>query len=457
MNKTGHIAYTEGSLWRHMIRLSLPLICGNIFQQLYNTIDAAVIGRYSSQLDFAAVGVSSSIMNLFLFALVGICTGLSVLFAQVCGNRDERLFRNYHFLAFAFGLLFTLFISVCGIVFLPRLLAVTSTPVEIMDSVTQYMVIVLAGMCITFLYNLYASMLRSIGKANIALGVLGIAVGVNLVLDIVLIRYCSMGIKGAAIATVIAQMFSTLACIIYLKRNEPQLLFHKEDCHVNGERLKHMAVLCAVTAIHQVSLYIGKLCVQGTVNAAGTDMISAYTATGRIEAFANSFGDSGSAATSVLVAQNIGASKKERVKQTFRVSLVWMILIGLVCSALMYLTNRLTVSFLLTQSEGAAFESACQYLKIISLFYLFCFTGNTFAGYFEGIGKPAIAFIGAVSHITLRVILCRMFVPMYGLSAVAIASGIGWILVNVFWSFCTWKNMHEGKENIQVLRFVHQR
>ena len=151
---------------------------------------------------------------------------------------------------------------------------------------------------------------------------------------------------------------------------------------MDGELLKQTAHLSFVTALHQSSLYIGKLLVQSAVNTGGTDMISAYTATTRIEGFANSFGDSGSAATSVLVAQNRGAGKEERVKESFRSSLFLMLAMGLAMSLIMYSNASTAVGFMLGTRSGAAFENARDYLKLVALFYTLCFTGNTFAGYF---------------------------------------------------------------------------
>ena len=144
---------------------------------------------------------------------------------------------------------------------------------------------------------------------------------------------------------------------------------------------------------------------QGAVNTGGTDMISAYTATTRIEGFANSFGDSGSAATSVLVAQNRGAGKEERVKESFRSSLFLMLAMGLAVPLIMYVSASTSVGFMLGTRSGAAFENARDYLKLVALFYTLCFTGNTFAGYFNGIGKVCVLFLGATSHIALRVVL----------------------------------------------------
>ena len=349
---------TAGSIPQHMLRLAAPLILGNILQQLYNAVDAFILGRCAGGLEFAAVGIAGSVMNLFLFMITGACTGVSVIFAQLFGANDLETVRREHFLSLVFGLLCTLACSAIGFLCLPLLLRVIQTPQELTGYVTAYLTVILISLPAAFVYNLYGALLRAIGRTA---------------------RYSF------------------------------------------------------VTGLHQSSLYIGKLLVQGAVNTGGTDMISAYTATTRIEGFANSFGDIGAAATSVLVAQNLGAGKPERVQKTFRSSLVLMLAMGLLSGLVMYLTAGATVGFMLGAYSGPAFESGREYMQLISLFYIFCFTGNTFAGYFDGLGRVTIPFIGAASHIALRVVLSWLWIDSMGMRAVALATGIGWVMVNLLW------------------------
>ena len=236
------------------------------------------------------------------------------------------------------------------------------------------------------------------------------AVTVNVALDYCFVARFQLGIAGAAWATAASQAISAVLCILYLRRKASELIFARADCRMDGELLKQTAHFSFVTALHQSSLHIGKFLVQGAVNTGGTDMISAYTATTRIEGFANSFGDSGSAATSVLVAQNRGAGKEERVKESFRSSLFLMLAMGLAMSLIMYVSASTSVGFMLGTHSGAAFENARDYLKLVALFYTLCFTGSTFAGYFNGIGKVSVPFLGATSHIALRVVLSWLLV-----------------------------------------------
>lgn len=439
---------TEGSLYRHLCTLAFPLILGNILQQFYNTIDAFVIGRFAGTEEFAAIGIAGTVMNLFLFAIVGVCTGFSILLAKYYGAGDLKQFRKQHFTALFLGLLCTIILCIAGFLLLPWIMKLIQTPTELMPFVLSYLHIILLSLPASFLYNFYAALLRSVGNTRAALYVLAAAVSANLLLDLILVGSCFMGITGAAIATAITQAFSCLFCILYLIHSHKNLLFSRKDCELTKERILETLHFGSVTALHQSGLYIGKMLVQGAVNTGGTDLIAAYTAATRVESFANSFGDSGSAATSILTAQNYGAGKKDRVHQSFFCSLKLLASVGLICAALMFLTASRTAAFMLGSSSGAALQNTITYLKVIAAFYVFCFTGNTFAGYFDGIGKVSVPFLGAVSHITLRVILSWILIGTYQLKAVAVASGIGWMLVNLFWGMIFLSKSHRATTQI---------
>ena len=427
---------TEGDLTAHLVRLAIPLMLGNILQQMYNTVASVVVNRYAGALEFAATGVSSSVMNLFLFIVVGACTGISVLFSQEYGARDLAAFRRQHFIALVFGLGATAIMSIVAIGFLPSLLRVIQTPEEIFDYTRTYLTIILVSLPASFLYNLYNALLRSVGSTKAALAVLAVSVGINLALSMLFVAKLGMGIAGAAWATTIAQVFSAATCFLYLRRAHRELIFTREDCRMDAALLKRTAHFSFVTALHQSGLYLGKLLVQGAVNSMGTDFISAYTATTRIEGFANSIGDSGAAATSVLIAQNLGAKKQERVRQGMRRAMLLFGSLGCLAGIIMFVFAPQTSTLLLDTASGVAFEESCAYLRTVSLFYILCFTGSTFVGYFDGVGKVSIPLVGACSHISMRAILSWLWIEKMGLSAVGLATGIGWVWCNFFWLMC---------------------
>lgn len=425
---------TQGNIRNQLILLTLPLIFGNIFQQFYNTIDSFIIGRYINHTAFAAVGVAGNIMNLFIFVINGACNGISIIFAELYGERKWNTLRKESFLSFSFGCFLALGLSIIGLLTLSPLLSVIQTPIEVRIFVRDYLWMIYWGLPATFLYNWCSSVLRAIGDTKTPLGILVIAMVLNFSLDYLFVVCCDTGISGTAAATVISQLFASIVCFSYMKFKHPYLLFGYKDMLFDRRLLSKTANFGVVSALHQSSLYIGKLFVQGAVNTAGTEIISAYTVTMRIEGFANSFGDSGSTAISVFVAQNRGAGKNERVRQGFGKGVKMMILLGICFSFIMVLvTPGVTVLLMGKVSKGLA-ENVEAYMKVIAVFYNLCFIGNSFVGLYRGLGMVYIPVLGTMLHISIRVVFSYLLIGNMGLQAVAMATGIGWAAVVAFQS-----------------------
>lgn len=255
----------------------------------------------------------------------------------------------------------------------------------------------------------------------------------NLVLDLWFIAGLHLGIAGAALATVAAQILSALLCIVYMLRKYPCLMFRRTDFGLDMPLLRRVSRFSLVSALQMCSLYIGKLFVQGTVNSLGTDAIAAYTAAVRIEGFANSFGDSGCTSISIFIGQNTGANESERVKSGYRTAQALLSILGLFMSAMMILFAVPALSIIPPEDSGEGLRHAVGYLRLVACFYLFNFLGSGLSGYFHGQGQVNLPVIGTTLHITLRVILSHLSAPLWGLEAVAAATGLGWITVVLFW------------------------
>ncbi|MBD5496070.1 MAG: hypothetical protein HDR12_17300 [Lachnospiraceae bacterium] len=232
-----NIDLTHGNMKRHIIRLAIPLILGNILQQTYNTIDAFVIGRYASELEFSSVGVAGSIMNLVIFAIVGACTGISIIFSELFGGKQINKFRTEHFLVLTLGTIITLCISILAVLFLMPILHLTQTPPEIMDYTVRYLRIVLIGLPFVFLYNLYNSLLRATGNTSMSLYILLVSVVINLGLDLYMVGTLHMGIAGAAWATFFSQAVSAVFSVLIFYIKLPDLRCCKNDCKWDDCRL----------------------------------------------------------------------------------------------------------------------------------------------------------------------------------------------------------------------------
>lgn len=240
------------------------------------------------------------------------------------------------------------------------------------------------------------------------------------------------GVSGAALATVTAQIFASVVCLAYIKKNYPDLLFSRKEMTFDKTLFLTTIRFGVVCALHQSSLYIGKLLVQGAVNSAGIDIIAAYAVTMRIEGFINSFGDSGSTAISIIVGQNMGAKKSNRVKDCFITGVKMMLILCISLSLLTVAITKPIIYVFISQPSKEMIHNIFFYMVVISFFYIFCFLGNCFVGLYKGMGMIHIPVIGTILHISIRVVFSNILISYLQLPAVAFATGLGWICVVIY-------------------------
>ncbi|MCQ2558709.1 MAG: MATE family efflux transporter [Oscillospiraceae bacterium] len=418
----------SGKISRQLVLLALPLVVGEILQQLYNTVDSLIIGRFLGTEAFAAAGVSGSVMNLFIFVLSGFCIGVSVLFSRDYGAADMNSFRRTCYTAVVFGTAFTLLVSLAAVCLTAPVLRLMATPEDLLPYCRRYLTIILSGLITTYFYNLFSAILRAIGKTGMALLFLAVSVGANVVLDLLLVAVIPLGIGGAAAATVLAQLVSAVSCLLFLNKKYPQLLCRKEDTGYYPELLKQIFSYGTTSALHQSSLYIGKLMVQGIVNSCGTAVIAAFTATTRIEAFINSPGNGFAQAEAVFVAQNRGAGNRKRALQGVKASFVLIEGFVLVFSVIMYFAAPHAIRLFLAAGETEALRAGTEYLKVIFFFYFLGYGGYFFVGAARGYGKMKVPLTATTMHLSARILFAWFTIGRFGLSAVAWATGFGWLL-----------------------------
>lgn len=424
---------THGNITRELIELAIPLVIGNILQEFYNTIDAFVVGRYAGETQFAAIGVAGTVMNLFLYILIGACAGFSILFARAYGTGDMRELRREFSAALVVGLGITLVLVVGGVLGNAPVLRLLQTPEALTDYVLSYLHWILLALPAAFLYNLFNAILRASGDTNAALYILAGSIVANLALALLFVARLSLGVEGAAMATAITQLLAAVTCGIYLYGMHPELHLGRQDLRVDHLHLTRMLQFGLVAACQQCSLYLGKMLVQGTVNACGTEAIAAYTVGGRVEGFFNSFSTSGGTAESILVAQNVGVGDRERVRQTYRRSCRVQLIGGIASCVLIILLAPIATQFLLGTTTGISYTEAIRYLRWIAPFYIICYIGSLHTGYFSGLGRLEVATIGTTSQIAIRFVICLLITARTGLVGVAVATGIGWAIAVVYW------------------------
>lgn len=423
---------TRGKIDRQLIGLALPLLAGSLVQQFYNTVDMMIVSRAAGDNAFAAVGVASSVMNLFFYLLVGLTLGFSILYANAYGAEDFPRLRKYCFTTGVISVGVTLALSGGGLLFLQPILTMIQTPAELQGDCARYLSWIFAGLIFTCLYNLLAALLRAVGRTAVTLYALAAAMVCNIGLDLFLVAGLRLGVAGAAAATVSAQALSALLCGGYLFRHYPQLRLTRQDLVFQRHLFRQSVQYGSVSALQESSLYCGKLLVQSAVNAMGPAAITAFTAASCIENLFLAFGNSGADALSVFVAQNQGARQPERVREGMRRGLRLLLVTSVALSLLLAFLRQPALSLLISVGNSAALQAASSYLGAMCLLYILSFWANGYQGYFRGLGRISAAFCGTLLQITLRVVFTYLFPASWGLLSVALATGLGWVVMIAF-------------------------
>lgn len=420
---------TTGNIPKHLVKFAVPLVLGNLFQLTYNATDSIIVGRFVGKNALAAVGTANPIMNIVMFFIVGICMGASILMSEYFGAGDIKKFKREVSTTMIAGLIFTIImISICVIMTKPILMLIR-TPDDILLDATNYLRIIFFGLIFTFLYNIYASTLRSIGDSKTPLIFLIISSILNVVMDIIFVVYFKMGVSGAAIATVIAEMFSSIFCITYVYIKIPILRFVKKEIVLDKILLKSTINYSWITAMQQTCLYVGKVLVQGAVNPLGVDAIATFNAVNRVDDFAFTPEQSISSGMTTFIAQNRGAKKIERIKKGFwsgmKIETVyWLIIVGLV-----YFGANNLMTLFVKDGSSKIVELGVIYLQMMAFFYLLPSWTNGIQGYFRGMSDLKVTLISTFLQIAGRVVFSYLLAPRLGIVGIALSCLAGWIIM----------------------------
>lgn len=436
MPKNLHL--TSGPITSQLLQLCLPLLVGNVLQQLYNISNSQVVVYYLGNNAFAALGVAESVMNLFIYAISGACMGASVLVARFYGEGDFARLRQQIYVTVVLIGGCTLAAVTAGQLLLPQLLHLIHTPEELMSDVSIYLRCILVGMLFTFTYNFLAATLRAVGNTRTALYFLLISLCYNLAAAWFFVAVLKLGILGTALATASAQLLSTLLCLLYILKKQPFLRVGRADMRLSWDMIGETSSYSVIAALQQSSLYLGKLMIQSAVNNLGTAAISGFTAATRVENFIQAFGISGSESIGIFVAQNLGAKEEKRALQGFLKGFALMTGIGLVFSAALVLGGDLFVAPFLREDVGTALIQGGDYLRLLGWFYFLSFIGHAYVGHFRGEGRMNITFWATTTQIAVRVVGTYLLVGQMGLNATALATGIGWIIIVIFHTSFFW-------------------
>lgn len=446
------VKMTEGGIPGHLIRYSIPLILGNLFQLTYNAFDSVIVGRFIGKETLAAVGTANPVMNIVILGISGICVGSSVLMSRFFGAGEEKKLKKELATTVVFGIIFSLVIALLGIICAEPLLRLLKVPEEIMEIAVIYLKIIFLGAPFTYLYNALAAALKSVGDARTPLKFLALASVLNAALDWALIGGLRFGIVCSAVTTVAAQAVSVLLCIRYIYRRIPELSLHREEFRLDRELLGETIRYGSVTALQQACQPVGKLLIQGAVNTMGVDAIAAFNAAGKIDDYAFIPQQNISNAVTVFASQNKGAGRTDRMKQGFSFGFFLEFCYGLLVCAAVYLGRELLMeAFVGSDADtDAVILLGSSYMAKMAAFYLLPSFTNGVQGCFRGMGRLKITLFGTSLQTSIRVLMVYLLVPVLGLSGVAYACAAGWsimLLAEVPYFLLCVRRLNEKQKN----------
>ncbi len=420
---------TKGDPARLILFFALPLMLGNILQQTYTMVDTVVVGHVIGFQALAAVGAADWINWLVLGSVIGLCQGFSILVAQQFGAEDYPAVRR----TVAMSVLLSAVVSILFmVVFFPLakpILRLLRTPSGIMDSSLTFLYILLGGIPVITGYNVFASVLRSMGNSRAPLAATGIASAINIALDIVFVVLLRWGVAGAAAATVIAQAFSCLFCLKALSRI-PFLHLSRDDWIPDWDLIKRLVLLGAPMAVQNAVIGVGSMVVQAVVNGFGVIFVAGYTAVmklyGLLELAATSFGFSMVAYTG----QNLGAKKYGRIRKGMKAGLKMSICVaGLISVVILSLGKQIVRVFVSgnEQDVEAVVDVAYHYLFLMGIFLFVLYMLYLYRSALQGMGDTVVPMISGIVELAMRV-GCVLALPLLvGRGGVYFAEVAAWL------------------------------
>ncbi|QQK08678.1 MATE family efflux transporter [Miniphocaeibacter halophilus] len=425
---------TKGNELKAILLFSLPLIVGNMLQQLYNVVDTLIVGKVIGGTALAAVGSSFALMTFITAITLGFCMGSSVVFSQLYGAGKLDTLKVGIFNSFVFIGILSLIINILAFLLLNKIIILLNIPAEAIDETKIYLKIIFIGIMFTFIYNFFSAVLRSVGNAVAPLIFLAIAAITNIVLDIIFVIPFQLGVAGAALATIIAQFISALCSVIYFFKKNKSLRPGKEHFRLDLPLLKLIASNSILTSIQQSIMNLGILMVQGLVNSFGLQVTAAFAAAVKIDAFAympvQDFGN----ALSTYVAQNYGANEIGRIKKGVKLSILISSLFCIAISFIVFIFSSSLMRIFVKSSEVEIIAIGSKYLKIEGSFYILIGILFILYSFYRGISKPGIAVILTIISLGLRVFL-SYFLSSFsniGIIGIWISIPIGWLLADLF-------------------------
>ena len=432
---------TEGGITGRLLRFALPLMAGNLLQQLYNVADTLVVGRFLGADALAAVGSAYTLMTFLTSILLGLCMGSSAFFSIQFGRRDTERLKNSFFLAFVLIGLAALALNAFSFAGLDWIIRALQVPETVVPLMREYLFYIFFGILATFLYNYFANLLRAVGNSVVPLVFLGVSAVLNIVLDLVFVLVCRWGVPGAAVATVIAQYVSGIGILLYYLLRFPELRIARRHMKWDGSIVREIAGFSCLTCVQQSVMNLGILMVQGLVNSFGAAVMAAFAAAVKIDSFAympvQDFGN----AFSTFIAQNYGAGRADRIRRGIKSAAACAFGFCAAVSILVCVFARPLMGLFIPPEEMEIIAVGVGYLRIEGACYFGIGLLFLLYGFYRAVSRPGMSVVLTAASLGTRVLLAHLLsaVPALGVTGIWVSVPIGWALADIVGVVYYWK------------------
>lgn len=430
--RTGKGELTHGPVMKTMLLFAVPMILGDLLQQCYNIADTLIVGRFLGADALAAVGSAFSLMTFLTSIILGLAMGSGTVFSIRFGEKDTAGLKEGILASFTLLGIVTIVLNVLVFAGVDWIIWALQIPSALVEMMREYLTVIFAGLIATFLYNFFASLLRSLGNSVVPLVFLAVSAALNIGLDLLFVAVLDRGVAGAAEATVISQYVSGIGITLYTKIRFPELLKRDESIRLRVSRVKEITSFSALTCLQQSIMNLGILAVQGLVNSFGTTVMAAFAAAVKIDAFAylpvQDFGN----AFSIFTAQNYGAKETERIRKGIRVAVMTSVIFGAVISVCVFAFAEPLMALFIDSGETAVIAEGVRYLRIEGAFYYLIGILFLLYGLYRALGRPGMSVVLTVVSLGTRVALAYALaaLPAVGVVGIWWSVPIGWFLAD---------------------------
>ena len=427
----------KGSIMRSLLLFSLPLLVSNVFQQLYNTIDVTLVGNILGETALAAIGASSPIYDLLVGFALGIGNGLAIVIARCYGAGDEGRFHRSVATAAVIGAVIAVLVTVIAQLGCRPLLELLDTPKEVLPEAESYISAITMFTVVMVAFNLCSGILNATGNSLVPMVFLMISSALNIVLDYLFIAVVKMGVRGAAVATVIAQGCSVLLCLIYMFRKCPEILPGRKDFVLKKEMTAEMLSQGLALGFMNSIVAAGSVILQYGINGLGYLTIAAHTTARRIFLFCVMPFFSMSLAISTFTSQNRGAGQPERIRKAIRCAAVYNLTVTGVMILILWTGAPALVALISGSGNETVLRNGSLYLRIVAPFFIALGTLSNLRNALQGIGQKLLPVLSSVTECIGKILFVVVLIPRYQYYAVIFCEPVLWcvMMLQLLYSF----------------------